>query len=78
VTVGEADAVADGEALADVVAAAEAAGEDGAVVGDWSAVGVDGEPPRLAAMMAMAAIATTDPALMPMISRLRRCRRASW
>ena len=70
---------AEDEADADGVAAnAEATGECGTAVGDWSAVGADGELLRREAMMAMAATATTVPALMPMISRLRRCRRASW
>ena len=42
------------------------------------AAGADGELLRLEAMMAMAAIATTVPAVIPPISRLRRRRRASW
>jgi hypothetical protein len=79
VVVGEADADAEAEAVADAAAAAaEAVCADGAAVGDWSAVGADGELLRLEAMMATAAIATTAPALTPMISRLRRCRRAAW
>ena len=56
---------------------AEAAREAAGVAGAWSATWVDDEPPRVVAMITMAATATAVPALRPMMTRLRRFRCAS-